>query len=816
MVDQMVLATQQWLNSTYQGREGYDPIPENGRTGQTTVFALLHALQIELGITSTADAFGPSTQSLFATRWPQGIHRQPDGDSAESNVYGIIQGALWCKGYSTGASAITRHFYSGTAGAIAKLQNDAGIAADAVVTLPIMKALLSMDQFVLLADYGGKPEIRQIQQHINATYLAYTGLIPTDGVYGRQMNVALIQVLQSLEGYTPDLATGNFGSGTTAHLKKITPDNSSAYLEWVWLGKVALLCNDVNVIVSSQWDETLTNSLLRFQDHYSLPRTGAFDKSTWMSLLTSKGDPNRACIACDTRFEITDSLATKLKADGYSIVGRYLSEPGMDKIKPEEYFKAIRPGELQRILNAGLRFFPIFQENSRSESDFTEEIGKRHGQEAYERAWTLRIPPTVIFFSVDMDIMDYQIDSLIIPYFKGVLSTLQGGYQVGIYAPRHVCQRVMDAGLAVSSFVSDMSSGFSGNLGYPIPDKWSYDQFTEINGYYGEVDLDRVAFGGASQPVDHLLSASVVRKDNYSSLNWIDLIDKLETRYDQLRLEKKDAHFGKVLRTGPEVEHDLPTWHGVLNYLAKEYLRGSMNWSVSAEAFREQDASILEADPESKKIINCLDQWIGRNRRNWKDNSEGEVDIAHFAATALGYLNESSPIRSEWTGWAGDLASALREISDVHEKNILVPIQKIAHALVGKGDNYKEELKGMNLPDDLSNKCNYSDLCSDGDAIAAYWYLQNVSNGEDHTLSRWLRSYYNNSSSLSKRFYNIGRSVQAKDAGDAKEKFVACFRGLSNAVLMSMLGLKEDEFFVVYSQEEVDAACQALSDFIYE
>lgn len=46
MVDQMVLATQQWLNSTYQGREGYNHIPENGRTGQTTVFALLHALQI--------------------------------------------------------------------------------------------------------------------------------------------------------------------------------------------------------------------------------------------------------------------------------------------------------------------------------------------------------------------------------------------------------------------------------------------------------------------------------------------------------------------------------------------------------------------------------------------------------------------------------------------------------------------------------------------------------------------------------------------------------------------------------------------------
>lgn len=640
MVDQMVLATQQWLNSTYQGREGYDPIPENGRTGQTTVFALLHALQIELGITSTADAFGPSTQSLFATRWPNGIHRQTDGDPSESNVYGIIQGALWCKGYSTGASAITRHFYGGTAAAIAKLQNDAGIAADSIVTLPIMKALLSMDQFVLLADYGGKPEIRQIQQHINATYLAYTGLIPTDGVYGRQMNVALIQVLQSLEGYTPDLATGNFGSGTTAHLKKITPDNSSAYLEWVWLGKVALLCNEVNVVVSSQWDETLTNSLLRFQDHYSLPRTGVFDRSTWMSLLTSKGDPNRACIACDTRFEITDSLANKLKSDGYSIVGRYLSEPGMEKLKPQDYFKAIRPGELQRILNAGLRFFPIFQENSRSESDFTEEIGERHGREAYEHASALHIPPTVIFFSVDMDVMDYQIDSLIIPYFHGVFSTLQGGYKVGIYASRHVCQRVMDTGLAVSAFVSDMSSGFSGNLGYPIPNKWSYDQFTEIDGYFDDVDLDRVAFGGATQPVDHLMSEVSASFDD-PLYEWVrktetQCAEALDKGTATLRLQKQSIGTF-ILQWLRKPEY----WGFNGDEMWELYTPEIANTPEEAEA-RGICAEICKEQPDIKHLL--------------KDR-----DIAHWAASTLGYLTwgvERDPSKltlGSLGGWGLDL-----------------------------------------------------------------------------------------------------------------------------------------------------------------
>ena len=33
--------------------------------------------------------------------------------------------------------------------------------------------------------------------------------------------------------------------------------------------------------------------------------------------------------------------------------------------------------------------------------------------------------------------------------------------------------------LTTSSFVSDMSSGFTGNCGYPLPKNWAFDQFFE-------------------------------------------------------------------------------------------------------------------------------------------------------------------------------------------------------------------------------------------------------------------------------------------------------------------------------------------------
>ena len=214
MTDQMVLQTQQWLNKTYGSDSRFNRVAEDGQTGWATIYGLTRALQIELGIQSTADNFGPSTRKLFEQRYPEGIKQQKDGDQSTSNVYSIIQGALWCKGYSAGSATITQHFYSGTGSAIKELKTDMGIGGDSTVDVDIMAALLSMKQFVLLDSYGGTPAIRMAQQFINRAYRPYTGIIPTDGLYGREMNTALIQVLQCLEGFTVSEATGNFGIGT--------------------------------------------------------------------------------------------------------------------------------------------------------------------------------------------------------------------------------------------------------------------------------------------------------------------------------------------------------------------------------------------------------------------------------------------------------------------------------------------------------------------------------------------------------------------------------------------------------------------------
>lgn len=814
-MDQMVLQTQQWLNRTYRDRAGFGSVVEDGLTGWDTIYGLIRALQIELGITATANNFGSGTQSRFSARWPQGIKQQADGDKTTSNVYGIIQGALWCKGYSAGSGEITTHFYTGTGQAIKKLKSDAGVMGDSTVTLEIMMALLSMKQFKILADYGGRIPIRDIQRCINADYRSYTGLIPTDGVYGREMNTALIQVLQAIEGYTPAEATGNFGSGTRSRLVSLSNSSTGAG-KWLWVATAALVCNGYLATASTVWNSSVASAVSRFQKDYVLPYTAVIDTTTWMSLFTSKGDPDRPCVACDTRFEITDELLANLRADGYQIVGRYLSEPNQDNKNPENYFKAIRPGELKRIIDGDMSFFPIFQEYSTKLSHFTAENGARHGREAYQYAMRLGIPATVIYFAVDVDVMDYQVDSNILPYFKAVTGSLAGDYLVGIYASRNVCQRVINSGYAVSAFVSDMSTGFSGNLGYPLPRMWNYDQFTEIHDYHGgEWDLDRVAYSSRIPAVDRLLPAQP-STPGYGSINLFDLVEQLENRFEELRTIYADHGFGKdpVTNHPGALWFDVPTWHCILNYLAKEYLYGSLNWSTAAEQYRLNDGIHMEQDPTASRIISALGERIGPNRTDWTDSYDGKVDIAHLAAVILGYIN-TNVIPNKWTGWAGDLVSAMGPIQSVVDLNPNASLHGIATALVGKGDDFKDvpPLSTLKLPSSLSNNCNYSDLCSDGDAIWFADVLESQVNYNPNLLSQTLRTYYRNRVDVAYRFKRIAKSIGAEDLATAKIKIRNNVTGITDALLREYLNNLYDIDLI--RGEIINATANALAEFIF-
>lgn len=534
--DDMVYLTQKWLNQEYGDVEGFNPVTENGKTGWNTIYGLIRALQHELGIPSLSNNFGSTTSRLYS----ENILRRQDG--VTDNKYAILQGALWCKGYSPGYNismdvdgivTFNAVFDEDVENAIKKLQADAGLLKqDGVVSLNIMKALMSMDSFKLLpASYGSDSKIRDFQQWLNRNYEEYTGLNPCDGVYGRNTNKALVYALQAEEGLPVSVATGNFGNTTKLCCPTIPyikedediarkyPGMASSDLyttkeikNFTKLMQFALYVNGFgDGIFDGIYDNATRQAIREFQEHHAIDITGITNIGTWLSLFISCGDKYRDAIAADCATILTKSKAEALVAAGYKYIGRYLTGTyggGIDK--------ALTRQEAEIILEAGLKFFPIYQDGGTKQSDFTAKNGQLDGKAAVDAAKTLGLPDgTIIYFAVDFDAMDYQITSNILPYFKEVYDevTSSSAYKVGVYGARNVCSRVSDAGYACSSFVGNMSTGFSGNLGFKMPSNWAFDQFgnKDENGNYltisssdGDFEIDKDGVSGRDDGVSWL------------------------------------------------------------------------------------------------------------------------------------------------------------------------------------------------------------------------------------------------------------------------------------------------------------------------
>lgn len=63
----------------------------------------------------------------------------------------------------------------------------------------------------------------------------------------------------------------------------------------------------------------------------------------------------------------------------------------------------------------------------------------------------------------------------------------------------------------VTSFVGDLASGFSGNLGYPLPKNWAFDQIKEytIGSGSGAISIDKNIYSGRDLCVDSMSVLSI-------------------------------------------------------------------------------------------------------------------------------------------------------------------------------------------------------------------------------------------------------------------------------------------------------------------
>ncbi|MBC2243660.1 DUF1906 domain-containing protein [Listeria booriae] len=521
-MDEMVRQVQSWLNKTYDkyvAKGDFQTIPENGKTGWTTVYALTRALQIELGISPTADNFGPTTEKLFK---PLTIGAS---DAKPTNINYILQGAFYCKGYSPGG--FTGVFGGQTQIAVKMFQKDAGLATqDGVVSTIIMKSLLDMSAFQTVS--GGTYGVRTVQQNLNRDYSAWIGkLVPCDGLYGRDTNTSLIYALQKEEGMARTTANGNFGPGTTTSLTNLIPTFASNKA-LVLLLQYSLACNGLPINqFSGVYDAETTNLVKRYQEFMKMSiTTGAITMGTFKALLSSAGDTNRSATACDTSYVLnTDQIDTLWNA-GYRYVDRYLT--GNVIRGGVRVPKAMNPTEIAAILKKGLKIFPIYQDGGYEIPYFEVPFqGISDGYKAIDAAYNLGFPAgTTIYFAVDLDAYDYQITDLIMPYFQNLRAAFKQNqalrsYQIGVYGARNVCSRLKSAGLVDNVFVADMSTGFSGNLGFPMPDDWAFDQYFEmsIGTGNGKLDIDKVTYSGVDKGVSAVTPPPASDTPNSAAIN---------------------------------------------------------------------------------------------------------------------------------------------------------------------------------------------------------------------------------------------------------------------------------------------------------
>lgn len=271
--------------------------------------------------------------------------------------------------------------------------------------------------------------------------------------------------------------------------------------------------------------------------------------------------------------------------------------------------------------------------------------GQKDAYEAKYAAQSLGFPSSVtIYFAVDYDALMADITSNIIPYFRGISEVIGTSYKVGAYAPRAVCKKLKSYGLITRSFVADMSSSYTGNIGVAIPSNWAYDQILETTA--GGIGIDKCIVSSRSTAVSP--TEFVVYNDFYDTVIASDILPmkqiyELAVEYMTQKSISDTSVVASIFN---------------INAMTLQYLRSSdyegAKWSVIAGSRDDDfiqlvDKNYKNFEPKSISITNPSDSFA--------------ISFPHYAATLNSCLCGTMGLNfnfverdvDAFAGWAGDL-----------------------------------------------------------------------------------------------------------------------------------------------------------------
>jgi hypothetical protein len=172
----------------------------------------------------------------------------------------------------------------------------------------------------------------------------------------------------------------------------------------------------------------------------------------------------------DTTVNCTNS-AQQIKNAGYDFVGRYLSSHG---------WKVISPTEATALQNAGLSIVLVYEDAPTSDTYFSNGRGQADGARAAQQAQILGAPNgTTIYFAVDYDASDSDIQGVITQYFQGVSLAFRNFqavnnivYRTGVYGSGATCAAITSAVLATQAWLAD-ATGWRGHATFTT---WAISQ----------------------------------------------------------------------------------------------------------------------------------------------------------------------------------------------------------------------------------------------------------------------------------------------------------------------------------------------------
>jgi peptidoglycan hydrolase-like protein with peptidoglycan-binding domain len=738
-MDLLVLQSQKWLNATYAGKPGFARIGEDGSTGWQTMYALTRALQIELGIATPSDSFGPTTMSTLESK----IGTIGVGFTKNKNVVTIIQCALWCKGYAGGTivpfgetnpAKNVGAFTSEVGAAMASIRADMGLGASPSVPPKVFKSLLNMDAYVTVN--GGSSTVRTVQQFLNGKYWEREDfrIMPCDGHYSRDVQQGLMYAIQFGLGMADGTANGNFGPGTQSGIKakaNLSVGSSDDERRFVSLFQAALIFNGYDSDFNGKYASKTQAAAKAFQSFCELPAHGSADFATWASLLVSTGDPDRPVTACDTSTPLTKDTAAQLAAAGFRTVGRYLNGSG----------KGLQASELTVAAEAGLSIFPIYQEwNSLEElrEYGAETFGYRQGRAASLRARQIGFPAgTTIYFPIDADATADEIEALVLDYYRGVRKGISLSstvtYKVGCYGPRNVGIQVTEAGLAESTFVAGLSTGWSANLGFPLPKNWAYDQINETSTGSGSryIEIDRNASSNRAKPVgmSAMMPVPTIGGAFDKDLHW-----PFEEYCFQSELFRTESQTSLT-------DSDLN--QVVLNTLQRtpDSAGAPRQWDAKWKLFAplpvhlEGPRTLFEASLPIRRRGEDADELVARTAKMHEMLDSAGYDIAHFAASLRSYL--------AWGTYGGSPEAQLGDLGawalDLVQAWKAYEIARLKGYSGGVSSWFKR--LGTATEDGKSSGFGHADLIADIDAYLAAVQMRDSNSSLSSTMrDLWRRS----------------------------------------------------------------------------